>query len=147
MNQPNVNKSTGLLVLRWIRELLDGKPATVKPDKLMEWVWAIISEERRLREEVAEKDAEIMRHRLEARRSCQILVACIGADGPCDADEAAERAVAEIERLRTDRARDVEAAYREGHLTGRCGGGTFTEDYDWNLSQARARLEGDDADN
>ncbi len=46
----------------------------------------------------AEEHLAIARGRL--RRLCQMLVEAVGADGPCNAEDAAERAVEEITRLR-----------------------------------------------
>ncbi len=53
-----------------------------------------------LMKELGEALAEVTRLSERLRQVCETLVAEVGASGPCDAEDAAERIVAEIQRLR-----------------------------------------------
>jgi hypothetical protein len=53
-----------------------------------------------LESKINELESENKRLRIRLRDTCQILISEIGAEGPCDAEDAANKAVAEIKRLR-----------------------------------------------
>lgn len=63
---------------------------------------------------VDEQAREIARLTERLRATAQILVASIGADGPCDAEDAARRMVAKVDRLTADLDRAILAGVEAG---------------------------------
>ena len=59
-----------------------------------------LANKQRTRAETAEADLATARGRL--RDTCQILVACVGADGPTNAEDVARDIVAEVARLKAE---------------------------------------------
>ena len=64
----------------------------------------------------AERDRDDLRDRL--RVTAQILIAAVAADGPMNAEDAARKAVAEVERLREQRHDDGKGRRVDAYLAG-----------------------------